>query len=73
MARGYKISCNTKMRFAGAMAGAKEQKNELIENHGANKKDVKIDEIEIPTAKAELIPFLNDLMKESEKKLVGDK
>jgi hypothetical protein len=66
MARGYKISGGGRVRFAGAMAGAREQKNELVDNKGVRKKDVEIEEIEIPTAKSELVPFLNDLVKEVE-------
>lgn len=66
MARGYKISGGGYIRFAGAMAGAREQKNELVEEKGVDKKEVAIDDIEIPTGKAELVPFLNDIIKEVE-------
>lgn len=59
-------------RFAGTSADARTTRDELVESTGLKKKNVEIEQTEVPVAKAELIGFLNematqlDLVEESE-------
>lgn len=59
--RAYKIEGAGAVRFAGSMAQARAERDELVTIKGVRKKDIKIsEEIEIPTNKTELIQFLNE-------------
>lgn len=66
MARAYKVDAsNGAVRYAKSVAHARELRDELVEQFGLRKKDVSIDdEVEIPTNKADLIDFLNQLLAE---------
>lgn len=60
--KSYLVSCPKGWRYAGSMTEVKEKRNELMEKFEVKKKDVEIAEIEIPTNKADLLIFLNDLL-----------
>lgn len=67
MARAYLVEAtNGSKRYAKSVAHARELRDELLAaDEGLRKKDVSIDEeVEIPTNKAELIDFLNELLAE---------
>lgn len=51
-------------RYASTAALAREARDELMEAQGVKKKDVTIEQTEVPTAKAELLEFLNGLLAE---------
>jgi len=48
-------------RFAGTAADSKTKRDELMEQFDIKKKDVEIEDCEIPTAKAELLDFINEV------------
>ncbi len=48
-------------RFAGTAAQVREMKAELVEQFGVKKKDVESEDADVPTAKAELLDFINEL------------
>lgn len=49
-------------RFAGTSADARETREILMATFGLKKKDVSIDPAEIPTAKADLLEFVNQML-----------
>ena len=49
-------------RFAGTNADARETMEVLMATFGLKKNDVSIDATEIPTAKADLLEFVNQLL-----------
>lgn len=64
--RAYKVSAVEDgevigFRYGATQADAREKRDELVELFGVKKKDVTIEEEEIPVAKAELIEFINGL------------
>lgn len=64
--RAYKVSAVEDgevigFRYGTTQADAREKRDELVELFGVKKKDVTIEEEEIPVAKAELIEFINGL------------
>jgi len=54
----------THTQFAGSMAEVRAVRDTYVEELGVKKKDVDVEEVDIPTSKTELLPFLNNLMKE---------
>lgn len=69
--RGYQITgidhaadgVMTVTRFGGSMADARTWRNTIVNDYdGIKKSEVKIEEIEIPTSKAELLEFINNLL-----------
>lgn len=54
------------IRFGGSQTEAKQKRDEIIETLGVKKKEVSIEEIEIPTSKTELLEFLNEFSSESD-------
>lgn len=65
MARAYKVEAtNGSLRFAKSVAHARELRDELLAaDESLRKKDVSIDEeVDLPTNKADLIDFLNELL-----------
>lgn len=54
-------------RFAGSMADARTKRNELMERYGLSKKLVHVEPVEALTQKAELLGFINDLLKTYDK------
>lgn len=70
MARAYKLRVTGEnedgeaievVRFAGSAAEVAGHKKQLVED-GFDKKKFVSEEIELPTAKGELIPYLNKLL-----------
>lgn len=53
-------------RYASTSADARALRDQLVEQLGIHKKDVDIDKAVIPTAKAELLKFINSLCAENE-------
>lgn len=53
-------------RYAGTSADARSTREALMAQTGAKKKDVSIDEVEIPTAKPDLLGFLNGLLEQQD-------
>ena len=49
-------------RFGATQADARAKRDELVEKFGVKKSAVTIQEAEIPTAKAELLEFINGFM-----------
>jgi hypothetical protein len=65
MARAYKVEAPGAIRYASSTTHARELRTELMESLGCNKKDISIDEeVDIPTSKTDLIPWLNDQLAE---------
>ena len=61
MARAYKIHGFGFVRFAGSQGEATKTRMALAEEHGLKKLGIEIEEVDVPTSKAELLPFLNEL------------
>jgi len=61
MARAYKIHGFGFIRFAGSQSDATKTRMALADQHGLKKLDIEIEEVDIPTSKTELLPFLNAL------------
>lgn len=59
--RAYKVSAEGMFRYAGTQADARAARDEIVEALGCKKKDVEIEEAEIPTGKEGLLEFVNDL------------
>jgi hypothetical protein len=49
-------------KFAGTQAEARQARETIVNDYGVKKSDVEIEEVEIPTAKSELLGYLNDLI-----------
>ena len=73
--RAYKVSAIEKdgdeeftlgTRYAGTNAEARATRDQLVEQFGVKKKDVSIEEAEVPTAKADLLVFINELLTEQD-------
>ena len=59
-------------RFAGTSADARATRDQLVEQFGVKKKDVTIEDCEIPTAKAELLEFINTLVADQDAQEEGE-
>lgn len=65
--RSYEVKANNgAVRYGGTNADAKDQRDELMEKYGLRKKDVVTTEVDIPTGKADLLAFINDLVKKQD-------
>lgn len=62
--RCYLVTGPGAKRYAATNADARSTRDELVEQLGCKKKDVEIEQVEVPTAKAELLEFINELCKE---------
>jgi len=58
----YKVSYENNTKFAGSQAQVREIKAEFVEKHGANKKQIEVEDVEIRTDKQGLIEDLNKLL-----------
>jgi hypothetical protein len=58
------------VRYGGTAAHSKELRNELMEKYELKKHDVEIEDYEIPTPKAELLAFINEVSADAD---AGDK
>ena len=62
--RCYQVTGPGAKRYAATNADARTTRDELVEQLGCKKKDVEIEQVEVPTAKPELLEFINELCKE---------
>lgn len=62
--RCYLVTGPGAKRYAATNADARTKRDELVEQLGCKKKDVEIEQAEVPTAKAELLEFINGLCAE---------
>ncbi len=65
--RCYLVQGGGRKRYAGTQADARSTRDTIVEETGCKKKDVTIEEAEVPVAKAELIEFINGLCAETDK------
>lgn len=68
--RAYLVSAQpqgstVKFLIASTQADAKEKRDELVDDLGIKKKDVNIEEIEIPNSKQKLLDFINEQITEA--------
>lgn len=66
--RCYLVTGPGAKRYAGTRADATATRNSIVEERGCKKNHVTISEAEIPTAKSELLDFVNGLMAELDQK-----
>lgn len=62
--RCYLVTGPGVKRYAATNADARAKRDELVEQLGCKKKDVEIEQAEVPTAKADLLEFINGLCAE---------
>lgn len=62
--RCYLVTGPGAKRYSSTNADARATRDTLVEQLGCKKKDVEIEQTDIPTAKAELLEFVNGLCKE---------
>lgn len=66
--RCYLITAPGAKRYAATNALSKTVRDELVVQMGCKKKDVEIEQVEVPTAKADLLEFINELAAEADTK-----
>lgn len=66
--RAYRIGAPQAFRFAGSQSDAAKTKAELIDRYGLKRTQVSVEEVEIPTAKTELLEFVNELAAQADGK-----
>lgn len=66
--RCYLVTGPGMERYAGTRADATAVRNSIVEERGCKKNHVTISETEIPTAKAELLEFVNNLVSKLDQK-----
>ena len=59
--RCYLVEGPGAKRYAATNADARAKRDELVERLGCKKKDIEIEQTDIPVAKAELLNFINEL------------
>lgn len=59
--RCYLVTGPGAKRYAATNADARATRETLVEQLSCKKKDVDIEQVEVPTAKAELLEFTNEL------------
>ena len=62
--RCYLVKGPGAKRYAATNADARTTREELVEQLDCKKKDIEIEQTDVPTAKAELLDFINGLCKE---------
>lgn len=65
--RCYLVKGSGAKRYAATQADSRAKREELVSLLGCKKKDVDITEVEVPTSKADLLEFINELCAESDK------
>jgi len=60
--RLYLVQCDAAAQYAGSRAEASKMRMAMMEEHGVKRSEVSIDEAEVPTKKAELVAFLNEML-----------
>lgn len=66
--RCYLVTGPGAKRYASTNADARATRDQLVEQLGVKKKDVDIEQVDVPTAKAELLEFINGLCAELDEK-----
>ena len=66
--RCYLVTGPGAKRYASTNADARATRDQLVEQLGCKKKDVEIEQTGVPTAKAELLEFINGLCAETDMK-----
>lgn len=66
--RCYLVKTEGAKRYGSTNADAKEKRNELMEARNVKKKDVTIEQVEVPADKAGLLEFINGLCAEGDTK-----
>lgn len=61
--RCYLVEGGGRKRYAGTQADARDTRDTIMAEAGIKKKDVSINETEVPVAKTELLEFINELCK----------
>lgn len=69
--RCYLVQAPGAKRYASTNADARATRDELVEQLSVKKKEVTIEQTDVPTAKAELLEFINALCAETDEK-AGD-
>lgn len=65
--RCYLVKGPGAKRYAATNADARTTREELVEQLGCKKKDIEIEQTDVPTVKAELLDFINGLCKKLDK------
>ena len=66
--RCYLVTGPGAKRYAATNADARATRDKLVEQLECKKKDVEIEQVDVPTAKAELLEFINGLCAETDAK-----
>lgn len=66
--RCYQVTGPGAKRYAASNADARTTRDALVEQLGCKKKDIEIEQVDVPISKAELLEFINDLCAETDKK-----
>lgn len=64
--RCYLVQGSGRKRYAGTQADARSTRNTIVEETFCKRTEVTIEEVDVPTAKAELLDFINALCKETD-------
>ena len=59
-------------RYGSTAADGKAKRDELMAKFGASKKEMTVEQVEIPTAKADLLLFINELSAKADAKMDED-
>lgn len=63
--RAYRVTVQSQFRFAANQTDARRLRAELAAELGAAKRAGDIEEVEVPTAKSDLLQFINSLLDEA--------
>lgn len=64
--RCYLVQGGGRKRYAATNADATATRNDIVEATGVKKKDVTIEQVEVPVAKSDLLEFINELCQETD-------
>lgn len=70
--RCYLVKADGAKRYGSTNADAKVKRDELMEARGVKKKDVTIEQVEVPADKAGLLEFINGLCAEGDKQVADE-
>jgi hypothetical protein len=65
--RCYLVTGPGAKRYGSTQADAHAKRDALVDKLGCKKKDVEIEEVEVPVSKADLLEFINGLCAEADK------
>lgn len=63
------IGVTVATRYGSTAADGKVKRDELMAKFGASKKEMTVEQVEIPTAKADLLLFINELSAKADSKM----